>query len=99
MEVLESLLQAICEICNPELVILYGQKSHVASQELKSLDFCIVAETTDKRELQKRLYLGIDTPIPFNVLLYTHDEWTKLLQDPDSYAYRIREKGRVLYER
>lgn len=46
----------------------------------------------------QRLYLAIDSNVSINLTLYTHDEWTVLLEDPSSYAAWIGRRGRVIYE-
>lgn len=97
-DLLQTILKQILEHCDPRCVILYGEKRTLSTSKIKSLDFCIILPHVDKCALLHELYLAIDSPIPFNILLYTCEEWTKLTQDFSSYASAIQKKGTVLYE-
>lgn len=93
----DAILQDILRHCAPEQVILYGEKRTLATSEVKSLDFCIILPAADKPALLRKLYLAIESPIPFNLLLYTCEEWAELTADFSSYAAAIQKKGTVLY--
>ena len=41
--------------------------------------------------------MEIDSDLPYDVLVYTREEWDRLAEDSASYAARIRRTGRVLY--
>ena len=43
------------------------------------------------------LYTSIDSDLPYDVLVYTREEWDRLAEDSASFAARIRRTGRVLY--
>ena len=64
---------------------------------LKTASLCIVVPDCDKKELLRRRYLELPLDFQVNINLYTHDEWEELVDDPDSYAAWIAEKGTVLY--
>ena len=98
METVEKILEDIIRIANPCRVILYGKKLHVASEMLKSLDFCIVT-TESSKDVQRKLCLGIDYDLPTNFKVYEKSDWDVLMSDEESYAYLIAQKGTVLYER
>lgn len=96
---MEKALTQILRECSPERVILYAEKRTLTSDKLKSLSFCIIVpECRDKSSLMQRLYLAVEHNVPVNLTLYTHDEWTALLEDPNSYAAWIGRRGRVIYE-
>lgn len=95
----KEVLQSILSCCNPEKVILYGEKLTVGSHKLKSADFCVILNEVDKPVLLHRLYLTINCTIPVNFLLYTSEEWSGLTQDFTSFAACIAQKGTVLYEK
>lgn len=94
---IKHILSHILEHCDPCTVILYGEKHALATGEIKSLDFCIILPEVDKPSLTHKLYLAIESDIPFQVLLYSCREWQTLIQDATSYATAIRKKGTVLY--
>lgn len=97
---IQSILSGILAHCCPKTVILYGEKRSISTNTLKSLDFCVIIPDADadKNALLRTLYLTVDETIPFNVLVYTCDEWDELTQDFSSYASAICKKGTVLYE-
>jgi len=54
-------------------------------------------DTENKRDLLTEMYLNIESSKPFDLLLYTEDEWSKCVNDSTSFAYQISQKGTVLY--
>lgn len=94
MDELRQLLDEIGRISQPEHLIVYGLKREGAGDRVRDVNVCVVCDCEDKRMLERRLYLDIESEISFDVILYTPDEWTALLDDPQSYASRIAEKGR-----
>lgn len=96
---MERALSRILEECAPERVILYAEKRTLTTDEIKSFSFCIVVpECGDRNGLMQKLYLAIESDVPINLTLYTHDEWAELQRDPSSYAAWIGRRGRVIYE-
>ena len=98
-EPLEIILTQILSLCDPEFVILFNQKRHVSTDVIKSADFLLVIDEGDKATLMRKIYLYVDSEIPFNLLIHTRDEWDELTADPFSFAYQTKEKGVVVYER
>lgn len=94
---LTEILDAVLACCKPSRVILYGEKVMAGSHDLKSADLCIVVDQCDKKRLLCELYLKINAPIPVQFLLYSTEEWTKMLRDGGSYASAIEKKGTMLY--
>lgn len=101
MNITDKILAVILSHCNPQKVILYGEKHSVCGHQLTAADFCIILEDSfsDKRGLLRSLYLAVDAPIPVNFLMYTEDEWSSLTSDYTSFASSIKKKGTVLYEK
>lgn len=91
------LLHGLLRLCSPEKIILHGAKHGLSSGRLKTASLCIVVPDCDKKALLRRLYLELPLDVQVNINLYTHAEWEELIQDPDSYASWIDEKGTVLY--
>lgn len=98
VEQTEKILQGILQHCNPLKVVLYGEKYRIATKQLKSIDVCIIITSGNKNDLLRRLYLEIEAEIPFQVQIYTLEEWEKSTQDKASYASVIAGRGRVIYE-
>lgn len=96
---MEHALTAILRECTPERVILYAEKRTLTTDQLKSVSFCIVVPACeDRNALMQRLYLAVESDVPVNLTLYTHEEWAALQGDPSSYAAWIGRRGRVIYE-
>ncbi len=99
MEDVKNILNAILKICDPVSVIMYGEKKDVSSNMVKSVDLCLIVEDYPKDELLKKIYVEVESDIPYNILIYTANEWEEMTGDPLTYASRIQEKGTVIYER
>lgn len=100
IEQAQAAMQGILAHCAPTMVILYGTKQTVATQQIKSIDLCIITPngSEPKDDILRRLYLNIDLAVPFQLMVYTADEWDELTQDESSYAAAILKKGTILYE-
>lgn len=96
MNELSTVLAEIRRIANAERLVVYGVKHE--GEHVRDVDVCVIADTDDKDALAHRLYIEIDSDIAFDVLIYTPQEWSMLLADPQSYASRIAEKGRAYGE-
>ena len=96
----EQVLQVCREVrrlARPEKVILFTRKLTLTGQTA-SFKLVVVAATDDKRQLEKELYLAIDSPVPFDLVLYTPAEWAQSAGERGTFAARVREMGQVLYE-
>lgn len=84
----------------PERVILFGSAARGEAGEASDIDLTVIAETElsffDRIGRVLRLYRG-DREI--NVLVYTPDEWQRMLAEGRRFIKRIADEGRVLYER
>lgn len=94
-----SLQRQIIEICAPQKIILFGSQAKGTATERSDIDICVIAETTNKRELLTDLYCEIDSEKPVDFLLYTPEEWNKNIEDAQSFAYKLNREGVLLYER
>ena len=99
MWMIASLQRQIIEICAPQKIILFGSQAKGTATERSDIDICIIAETTNKRELLTDLYCEIDSEKPVDFLLYTPEEWNKNIVDAQSFAYKLNREGVLLYER
>ncbi|HEX3026570.1 MAG TPA: hypothetical protein VHR42_05020 [Clostridia bacterium] len=80
----------------PEKIILFNLKKDITGGA-RSFKICVVLETEDKMEVERHIYLDIDSDIPFDVLIYTPEEWKQLGRQKESFAFRIYEKGQYIY--
>jgi len=89
------------EIANkfkPNMIILFGSVARGTYNSNSDIDLCIIKDTINKRELITNIYTEIDCEIPFDILVYTHKEWRKNVNDQSSFAYKINKTGVVLYQ-
>lgn len=87
---------AIVSFCQPERIIMFSRKLSL-SGELSSFKLCIVVNTDDKQSLLHRLYVEVDSDVPYDLVLYTPDEWNALLPMENSFAARISRTGVLLH--
>ena len=97
-EVLRKIIQ-LAKQNNVKQVILFGSRARGDYRERSDIDICVIAETTNKRELLTDLYCEIDSEKPVDFLLYTPEEWNKNIEDAQSFAYKLDREGMLLYER
>jgi hypothetical protein len=81
---------------SPSQVILFNIK-HSVTGETKGFKICLVMDTEDKIEAEKRVYLDVDSAIPYDVLIYTPHEWDSLMNENNSFAKRITQEGTYVY--
>jgi hypothetical protein len=99
LEEVMRVCREICSLIDPELVILHGKKVSVSTEKIKSFDLCIIVNTVDKLETEKQIYLNVEASVPYNVMIYTPEEWQKHSQDEESHAHFILKKGTVIYDK
>lgn len=97
MDEVMRVCEEVVKLVNPKMVILYGTKVNVANGGVKNFDICVVMDTTDTMTSEKQIYLAVESALPFNVLVYTPQEWDELISDPYSFASNILRKGTVVY--
>lgn len=96
--VLEGIVPELVRLCGPEEVILYNARTSPAGR-LTSVKLCVIVPGGDVRAVEHELYLRLDADIPFDLLVYSRAEWERLLADRLSFASRIRDTGRRVYEK
>ncbi len=96
-EEIRQVVEEIVGLLQPVRVYLYN---HRLTLEGKSASFklCIIAAMADKQRAERSIYLDVDSPIPFDILLYTPQEWEALLEQRGSFAGKIAMTGMVVYE-
>ena len=99
---LDEIVQRLVEGLQPEQIILFGSYAYGQPTKGSDLDIMvIVSESTEPsyRRAQKayRCLRGIKTPKDLVVL--TRDEFERQARVVTSLARRVKERGKVLYER
>ena len=93
---LAALRDDIVRLCTPEKIYVFHQKNS-PSGELTAVNLCVILPEGDARAAEGRLYGELESELPFDLLVYTAEEWRQLLNTELSFARHIRETGRVLY--
>jgi hypothetical protein len=94
---IEEIKDQILQIIHPKAILLFGKKITHPENEIKSIDLCIITDTDDKKETMRKIFINVDSKIPFNAYIYTCKEWAQLSSEDDSFAYRIKSRGTLLY--
>ncbi|HEX2938824.1 MAG TPA: hypothetical protein VHO66_07895 [Ruminiclostridium sp.] len=95
-ENIKNVCRDIVKTFQPEKVILYNVKRSVGG-EIRGFKICVIIETKNRFDTEKHIYLDIDSDIPFDVLVYTPQEWDKLISEKSSFACRIIKEGTYIH--
>lgn len=82
---------------NPIKIILFGSAAKGLYRKSSDIDLCIIKDTLNKRVLIANIYTEIDCDIPFDIIVYTNEEWERNISDTSSFAYLINRSGVILY--
>lgn len=92
------LVQAIASLCSPEQIYLFHVKVNLKNQ-VTSFKLCVIADTADKTKLEREIYLNLDCELPYDLVLYTPEEWGSFVKKPHSFASEINGKGVLIYDK
>lgn len=94
---LENIKQQLIDKFDPKEIILFGSLAKGTFRNTSDIDLCIIKDTSNKRELSTKMYIEIDSEIPFDLILYTFEEWNYCKDDKSSFAYSIINTGVKIY--
>lgn len=91
-----EVVERIVACCAPSKIYLF---SHKRGQLGKSAGFklCVIVETDDLDELEHKIYVEIESQVPYDIVVYTPEEFEELLLLKGSFAGRVVQKGRLVY--
>lgn len=83
---------------NPESILLISKKVN-NSNELTSFKIAVLVndDISSISELECKIYLDIDSDIPYDIVIYKMSEWLYLKEDVSTFAYKIYSVGVWLY--
>ena len=93
----ERVVENIVEMFAPKNIYLYNQRVG-ACGHTSGFKLCVVLSAQDKTKVEREIYLKIDCEVPFDVIVYTLEEWDALQSNPDSFARKVKQTGIVVYE-
>lgn len=90
--------EQIRTVCRPIEIILISNKINT-KDELTSFKLCVIVnDVPSVAELEGTLYMNVDCEIPFDLLVYNFSEWERLTSVTDTFAFKVKNAGVVLYE-
>lgn len=95
---IENIKSQIIEKYLPCKVILFGSQAKGTARKNSDIDLCVIKNTDNKRELLTDMYLNIDSNKPFDIILYTEEEWEQCIKDSASFARLINKTRNVIYD-
>ena len=99
MKEYENIKEQIIKICSPYEIILFGSLAKKQIKSSSDIDICVVVDTTDKKKLTEKIYSEVNSDIPFDIVLYTVEEWEKWKDEKTSFLHKICKEGEVVYGR
>ncbi len=94
--VVKEVVAKIANICDIKKMMVFSHKTNIAG-ELSSFKLCVICNCADKHRVEKDIYINVDSPLPFDVVVYTNEEWAKLTEQKDSFATKVDRTGCVVY--
>lgn len=96
--IIKKMTEEIVEICNPFQVFLVSSKQN-SSGEITAFKICaVVDDKYNENELESKILINTDCPVPCDVIIYCVSEWNECLDDDCTFAARIDNEGVILYE-
>ena len=99
LEKVKSVVDRIAELFSPEKIILYAKKINFETNDIKNFSICVIMETPNTQKAEQIIYLNVESEIPFDLLVYTPEEWERLVLNKYSFVHNTVQKGIVLYEK
>lgn len=101
-EVLSKIVQRLVDGLQPEQIILFGSYAYGEPTQGSDLDLMIIVADSSQppyRREQKAYACVGALGVPKDLLVLTREEFDSQASVVTSLARRVKEKGRVLYER
>ena len=95
-KVIEETVDQIVKLFSPSRVIEYNTKYDMDGK-LRSFKLCIVGKIQDKKKMLTQIFDEVDSEIPYDILLYTDEQFEELKDSSDAFASRVNQKGRLRY--
>lgn len=98
-ELITRTADEIKSICSPLNIILVSNKVNTEGVLTSFKLVVVVKDNPDESlaDLECRLYMQIDSDIPFDLVLYKQSEWDKFKCEIGSFAWKIHNTGAYIY--
>ncbi|ODS35523.1 MAG: hypothetical protein A7315_14700 [Candidatus Altiarchaeales archaeon WOR_SM1_79] len=97
-ENLNKLIRNIIRNYKPEKIVLFGSRARGDEHEGSDVDLMLIKET-NKRFIDRApdvIRLN-NTPLSLEPVIYTKTEFSKMLNEKNSFVMAIQEEGVILY--
>jgi len=97
-QLINRTVDEIRRICDPLSIILVSNKVNTEG-DLVGIKLVVIVPDGDESvgELECRLYMQIDSDIPYDLVLYSQSEWEQFKNDIGSFAWKIHNTGAYIY--
>lgn len=97
-EKIKYVADSIIDVCSPSKMFLISNKISTTG-ELTSFKLCIIISDSvaSVSEMECKLYMDVDSDIPFDLVIYKNSEWEELKDDIGSFAWKINNTGTLIY--
>ena len=95
--VIRQVAEEIAALLSPKRIYLYSHKLNCQGA-LTSFKLCVVGDFADKHKAEQSIHWEIDSQLPFDLLLYTTQEWEELSATHHTFACHIQKTGIIVYE-
>ena len=92
-----NVVEQITKLVDVHKIILFSKKEDLTG-EISSFKICVIISCGMKNVCEKNIYINVDSEIPFDVVVYTYEEWENLRKTKGSFGNKIDNIGRVIYE-
>ena len=100
---LATVAQALVASFAPERILLFGSFARGDQNRASDLDLVVITASglrfCDRIGQALSACYAASTRLPVEALVYTPEEWRRMLESGSSFAELVEREGRVLYER
>jgi hypothetical protein len=95
---IQSVANTIGEKYSPKEIVLISKKINNHG-ELTSFKIALLVDDdiSSISELECKIYIDVDSEIPYDIVIYRTSEWLYLKEDTSTFAYKIYSQGVWLY--
>ena len=100
---LATITRALAASFAPERIVLFGSFARGDQNRASDVDLVVIAESAlafcDRIGRALAACYEASTRMPVEALVYTSEEWRRMIAAGSSFAQLVEREGRVLYER
>lgn len=96
-KIIEKTAAEIAGKCRPEKIYLISMKTDTSGELISFKLGVILGAEMKHADLEEELYTSIDCDVPFDLVLYTSEDWDELSAEPGTFAWKILNSGTLLY--